>query len=651
MLPSEIIIDDVDISWAGKVLLPPGKVFDADAVRYIKSLGSRDLCAVPGSGKTTALLAKLLVLGRKMPFSDGSGLLVLSHTNAAVDEIKRRIEDVAPHLFSYPNFIGTIQGFVDSFLAIPAFTNEFGRTPNSIDFDIYKRSILSKFYSKAGYAARGYIFKRNGDVKENAEKFVLNVRFGTGRKLVGKMSDREVPIFGEGTATYKALKAIKESVLAGGVLCYDDAYSLSFDYIEKYPACVRYLRKRFQLVFVDEMQDSEQHQQDILDKVFDGGADIVAFQRVGDPNQSIYSHAVHAETIWEPQNPLLLNVSYRLSPSVAQIVQGFAVRGPVKIDAKNASAIKPIILSYSARTEEAVIKKFTEIISEKKALLPDLVRYPCRVVGWVAQKDPQRTTVNTYWPEYNANVKNIHKERFLTLRDALWSSCLDSRKNGEIYSIVKNIEAALALVAELEGVVLDGAVPTRSRILAYLRNDKAKGSAEFLIRRYQLANQLYGGYSESVCSETAACITKCVKEVFLRELACSKDYLDGPLCLGDVPPGEVAAQSPSVPNVYEHGGVKVSIGTVHSVKGETHAATLYLATSYQGGVEIEKIFDAFVGKTMKSEKLGVYNKERMKIAYVAMSRPTHLLCFACRGEHLKDVAALQANGWDIVSVA
>jgi len=75
--------------------------------------------AVPGSGKTTALLAKLLILERKMPFENGSGILVLSHTNTAVDEIKNKLEKVAPKLFKFPNFIGTIQSFVDTFLTKP----------------------------------------------------------------------------------------------------------------------------------------------------------------------------------------------------------------------------------------------------------------------------------------------------------------------------------------------------------------------------------------------------------------------------------------------------------------------------------------------------------------------------------------------------
>src|SRR3990172_5480424 len=112
-MPVEVNITDADIAYAEKVLLPAGKTFDAERRAFIKRFDTLDLQAVPGSGKTTVLLAKLVILERYLPFSDGSGILVISHTNAAVNEIKNRIGKYCPKLFSYPNFVGTIQGFVD----------------------------------------------------------------------------------------------------------------------------------------------------------------------------------------------------------------------------------------------------------------------------------------------------------------------------------------------------------------------------------------------------------------------------------------------------------------------------------------------------------------------------------------------------------
>src|SRR5690625_4668700 len=104
-MPQKIKISDEDIEYAEKILLPDGKVFDEERRIFIRNLDTIDLQAVPGSGKTTALLAKLLILEKYMPLENGRGVLVISHTNAAVDEIKQRIGRHCPNLFAYPNFV------------------------------------------------------------------------------------------------------------------------------------------------------------------------------------------------------------------------------------------------------------------------------------------------------------------------------------------------------------------------------------------------------------------------------------------------------------------------------------------------------------------------------------------------------------------
>ena len=67
-----IEITDEDIRYAENILLPQGKTFDDERRNFIRNLSTIDLQAVPGSGKTTALLAKLLILETKLPLSDGS---------------------------------------------------------------------------------------------------------------------------------------------------------------------------------------------------------------------------------------------------------------------------------------------------------------------------------------------------------------------------------------------------------------------------------------------------------------------------------------------------------------------------------------------------------------------------------------------------
>lgn len=110
-------IDDLHIVESERLLIGNNH-FDQERLKFIKSLDSCDLLAVPGSGKTTALQAKLYCLSKLRPRSATDGILVLSHTNAAVDEIKKKLSKACPNLFEYPNFVGTIQDFVDSYLGV-----------------------------------------------------------------------------------------------------------------------------------------------------------------------------------------------------------------------------------------------------------------------------------------------------------------------------------------------------------------------------------------------------------------------------------------------------------------------------------------------------------------------------------------------------
>lgn len=128
-------IDDNLISSVQDFLLPKGCNFDDERRNFIKELSSCDLLAVPGSGKTTALIAKLCCMAENLEIGDA--ILVLSHTNTAVEEIRKHLSKKAAKLFEYPHNVSTIQEFVDKFLAIPYYENKYKRGIEIIDKDRY----------------------------------------------------------------------------------------------------------------------------------------------------------------------------------------------------------------------------------------------------------------------------------------------------------------------------------------------------------------------------------------------------------------------------------------------------------------------------------------------------------------------------------
>lgn len=136
-----ITVTDDDIAFAEQLT---GKHFDNERRIVLKCMDRRDIQACPGSGKTTTLTAKLAILLRKLP-NDEDGICVLSHTNVAREEIERALGKYTHRLLRHPHFVGTIQSFVDRFLAGPAMLVKYGIRPTKIDDDTFSKIAASRF--------------------------------------------------------------------------------------------------------------------------------------------------------------------------------------------------------------------------------------------------------------------------------------------------------------------------------------------------------------------------------------------------------------------------------------------------------------------------------------------------------------------------
>jgi superfamily I DNA/RNA helicase len=275
-MQQEINVTDEDIRYAESILLSEGKTFDEERIEFIKNFETIDLQAVPGSGKTTALLAKLLILETRLPLINNRGILILSHTNIAVDEIKEKIGKYCPKLFSYPNFIGTIQAFVDQFLAIPFYTQQFKKKIIRIDNEIYNERI-SKCLGNLWFHRYNYSeekLRQVAYIKNSNEGIFYNYRFkldGDMKILTKSLNSSKLEIVKPRGNTrpnnyndysqqqkeniYNWFIKLKSEILKEGILHYDDAYFLADIYLQKYYQTKNIIQNRFKYVFVDEMQD------------------------------------------------------------------------------------------------------------------------------------------------------------------------------------------------------------------------------------------------------------------------------------------------------------------------------------------------------------------------------------------------------------
>ena len=668
MQPEKIQVTDEDIKYTEKILLEEREYFDDERIAFIKNFEPIDLQAVPGSGKTTALLAKLLILERHLPFKDGSGILVISRTNTAVNEIKNKIGKYCPKLFAYPNFVGTIQSFVDQFLAIP-FAHSFLNTRlRWIDTELYQELLWKKFQSicwvrefgKPGTFFYGRHFQnclKESKNDQNKAKELCNQRIEKEVKdlfldfldqKIKTFSGKKVILSDSSNKKYQGIKKIIEEILNKEVVSYEYAYNLANAFIQKAPIIKRLIQKRFKCVFVDEMQDMEKHQHDLLEDLF--YCDEVVYQRIGDKNQAIYSGKVSLEDIWEDRETVLpLKGSHRLSPKIAQIVHNFALDATFQIEGKRDHEISPCVIVFSDDCIEQVLPKFIELVIEK---VPDndlsKSKHPIKVIGWRKDKDENGNLgIKSYCEDFEPEVSNTKiSHPCLKSHLTLWKAFSNQK---HLLNITRKsiLEALIAILTKEEIIQTNGRYFNIISLYKYLRDFHRDFYEEFKLKVFIWSRDVYKGKIDSVLQDIKNFIPNLLK-IFGKQIDRSAGFINGDDIL------ELQKQSGTSStmrdNVYDCPitGLKVEIDTVHSAKGETHLATLYVETFYSKKHESDRLSKCFCGQgNIFSNKT---EKETAKIAYVAMSRPTHLLCFALRQVRFNAIKD-KIDGWEIIELA
>lgn len=575
MYVNKEIISNYEIEYAEKILLGKGLKFDNERRLYIKNFETLDLHAVPGSGKTTLLLAKLLILEKKLPLENDQSILVISHTNTAVDEIKAKIEKYCPKLFSEPNFIGTIQSFVNTFLAIPYYESLTHKKIASIDDEFYNKEI-EKFYN----LTKNFKLKAWLNRKYDPIKFLQGIRYDDDFNLTSgiNFSEKNFELSNKTSPSYIGLKDMKNTLFQKGVLHYDDAYTLAFRYIKKLPLIKEILQSKFKYIFVDEMQDMDIHQYKLLESIFyDDGNSKSTYQRIGDNNQAIYSTQVKSENVWENREKVLtINGSNRLTPLNAHLVSNFAIDG-IKIDGLNSnySKVKPTLYVYTEESCECqVIQRFTEDLNDifgKHGVKNPIVK----VIAWRKKSDSDhKIALNTYCP------KSFEKDFSTAIAE---NKPLEIDFN-DVFNMILNY---MVLVFRENRIKLNNEVVTRNRLINYIK--ESYNYLDFQLRIYNWCVLLLRGNYTAISD-----INKYILEI------------DDSVMFEDLPQEEFLKKRESDSHKTDNSsiscekcrvlGEKIYICSAHSVKGETHDATLFLESFYNRKYESEVLAKILNGK-------------------------------------------------------
>lgn len=184
---------------------------------------------------------------------------------------------------------------------------------------------------------------------------------------------------------------------------------------------------------------------------------------------------------------------------------------------------------------------------------------------------------------------------------------------------------------------------TRNTLLIWLRDENEPAHQELitLLAKWCLQSECCDHQSHEIRDQIITCMVK-----HWDALESSSDF-DGFVSGEEI---ELQESGQLVDNLFCDGDLTIQVETVHSVKGETHTATLYLETYYKK-TDSQRLLPFLMGDyppelVSKSEHI-----ENLKIAHVAMGRPTHLLVFACRENSFAGHEdALTKNGWQICKV-
>lgn len=667
-------ISDVDIEGAERNLLPQGMAFDDERRQFIKHLESCDLLAVPGSGKTTALQAKLFCISRHLPLDGNQGVLVLSHTNNAVNEIKKKLHTDCFQLFEAPHFIGTVQDFVDKFLAIPFYELFYKNKVHAVDDAVYEQEVvgyLSRHWKNS--AVNAIKFKKFNFAavrlhknEQGAYEFTLGMEESVTYPHIKKW-EKEGTIIQKHREIETFIKEMKNYILQRGVVTYDDCYIMAESYVRKYPFVIESLRKRFRYIFIDETQDLKKYQLDLIDAIFNSNQ--CCLQRIGDKNQTIFKRPDRdIQEQWNVRNLKTLLNSFRLTDTIAHVVDPFTVDrfpdeyGNSKFVVKGKRTLEmgdipPYLIIFDETTKEQLLPCFNQLIDEYRLrTFQEGTKYGFHIVGWNLK--PNESTTNSklhlcdIFPNCN-KLSNKGLNSYATLSEFLVWGCREGSMSDCKSVICKILVYVLRILGKTDK---EKRYYTQTTLYKFVDEQGESIFVDYLKFVYQASVLLF----HKKYADCYLFIAQYIDNVFSTLFEISKDNIFLADFYGSGFNSDLTQieQSSAFPDI--------KIESVHSVKGQTHCATMYVETSYKK-YESEHLFKIKKRATKRKDAeyypnplfqeqvddAQVTTKSAMHMMYVGFSRPTHLLCYAVVKDIWNDerIRRMEALGWKVIKLS
>ena len=641
------ITDDVILSRGAAHQL---MLTEPEQLQFLRDVSSHDLQAAPGCGKTTLIGLKLCLMASGWK-SDVAGVCVLSHTNVAKDQIIELLRKDAHgrRFLAYPHFIGTIQGFVDTYLAKPALLSQ-GNDVRAIDDMFYalatRRELRNNTYKELRTLCSA------GSRRTDIAPIVQTAHYvweDDSLKIYGIHNNKRTPFpFGPGARSTQQYVALKNSVSNNGIYMYADMYAIARQHLHANPQLNAALRMRFPFMLIDEMQDTSLDQEAFVNGIFNGRDCVV--QRVGDVNQRIYSDHGGGEP--DPaQFPKIdhsvLPRSMRFGSPIASAASPLTMSSPqVIVGNDRREANMPRLLLFEQDSIDKVLPRFAE---EVVSVVPtdEIALYPVKAVGAKrsgnANQFPKR--IQCYWPDFNPEPSKAKRSN--TFIESVTAVQIKQSLSWKERSDVL-LDACCELLIHWN-ITINGLRPTPSRLRAKLTE---MDHSHFLnVRTSILKLNNVDLQDEGIWDD--AMVGLC------DSLKLALDLPDRPALAvkyceyGEMPPPTNAAIAKcEKANIVVNGEtVSIDIATIHAVKGETHSATILLECFHEV-YDLKEVLPIMVNRhdvnRVRNTKSIVPAARRI---FVGMTRPRNLVAFAVLKSHIEDyLDDFSDAGWVIIDL-
>ena len=490
--------------------------------------------APAGSGKTTWIRKQV---EKHLLENDDDNVLCITYTNRAAEELGKDID-------SNKVFFGTIHSFINDYIG--SFFEH--RAIIDLYWELYKEKISQRI-----------------DNIDNQE-------------TVAESNARYVEKYGALNleTVYSNLKKIsygetKFTSLYYGMLSHDDLLSFTKKVVEKYPVILKKIRDKYQLVFIDEYQDTYA---DVLRLFYSSMVSGTGkLYLLGDKMQQIYKNydGSFEEMFKRLNKSTRLDVNYRTTPYIVNILNSIyndetLQQHPYEKNTDNQMLFKPKVIFTNDKAE--TINEFTGEYSDALVLyLTNKDRFRSIGVGNLYD-------VYSRIPEYSFTGK--HNVVDVLTKEEVWNQDLIL---GVVFSLVDICEYYFnSKLGDIFKIA-------RS-------NEKVFNRKNFSIRVHAdkkvLHDKLEGLFEayKNKDSTIGTFLKRCCKDGLLEE-----EYYGGIIENGDYAPvldvalSEIIILKKYLSNPY--------ISTQHGVKGESHDTVLFVAenNSRNPVVNMSKFFD------------------------------------------------------------